>query len=200
MTRSGVAAATLCSVLLLTACPKRISEQPVKSGPPRAFRLLAETAERETTEIQDTRNDLEIDTREHERTPHVVAVGETPLMKLEGARARLSGDQSGGKEWRVDNFILLEVINDRGQVTSRSAVGFVPDGVMHGSERLDNVGKMGFGFEGGEVDITSKLPENEAFKVRATALDYYGVGSVTDVFLVLDYGGKSSADDDLRDR
>ena len=163
--------AALFALVVLSGCPKRVVA-PVKSGPPRAFQLLAETAERETTQIAEMRSDLEVDTREHERTPHVVAVGETPLLKLEGARARLSGDAAGGKDWRVDNFILLEVINDRGQVLSRSAIGFVPDGVLFGRERLDNIGKMGFAFEPAEIDITGKLPENEPFKVRATALDY----------------------------
>lgn len=191
--------AAVFGVVVLSGCPKRAP--PPKIGPPRAYRLLADTAERETTQIEELRSDLEVDTREHERTPHVVAVGETPLLKLDGARARLAGDEGATKDWRVDNFILLEIVDDRGQILSRSAVGFVPDGVMFGRERLDNVGKMAFAFEAGEIDITSKLPETGSFKIRATALDYYGVGAVTDVFVVLDYGAKATTgDDDLRER
>ncbi|MFL5319292.1 MAG: hypothetical protein ACJ790_06510 [Myxococcaceae bacterium] len=194
-------AISLAVVFLLTGCPKRVETQ-VKSGPPRPFRLLAETPERETLQIPDKRQDIEVDTREFERTPRVVATGETPMIKLDGARARLFGDAAGTKGWEVDNFVLLEIIGANGQVLSRAAVGYAPEGVEIANERIDNVGKMGFGFEPGEVDVTGKLPENEPFKVRATALDYSGVGRVTDVFLVLDYGGNGTTGEgeDLREK
>lgn len=187
------------AALLFFGCPKRVETDKPKEGPPRPFRLLAETAQRETTQLSEKRDDIEIDTREYDRTPGVVAKGETPLIKLEGARARLFGDEAMSKGWEVDNLILIEVLNASGQVINRAAIGFAPEGVIQGKERIDNIGKMGFAFEPGEIDLTSKLPENEPFKIRATALDYSGVGRVSDVFVVLDYGGRGSSEgDDLR--
>ena len=75
--------------LLLAACPKRVDAVP--TGPPAAVRLLADTPERETTQLNELRQDIEIDTHDHDRTPHVVATGETPLMSLENRGARLYG-------------------------------------------------------------------------------------------------------------
>jgi hypothetical protein len=158
--------------------------------------LRADTPERETSQIQQKREDVEIDTRDFERTPRVVATGETPLLRLEGARARLYGDAAGKQGFSVDNLILLEVLDEKGHVLNRGAVGFT-DMVRIGKEQVDSVGPMSFNFEPGVVDITGLLPESAPFKVRATALDYSGVGRVSNVFLLLESPAKG-AEDDLR--
>jgi hypothetical protein len=156
--------------------------------------LLAETPERETSQIEERRDDVEIDTRDFERTPRVVATGETPLLRLEGARARLYGDAAGKEGFSVDNLVLLEVLDDKGKVLNRGAVGF-SDLVLIGKEQVDNVGRMSFTFDAGEVDVTNLLPENAPFKVRATVLDYSGVGRVSNVYLLLEPRGNASEDD-----
>ncbi|MDY7228511.1 hypothetical protein [Hyalangium rubrum] len=173
---------------------KQVPATPTRSGPPRALQLLADTAERETSQIEARREDVEIDTRDFERTPRVVATGETALLRLEGARARLYGDAAGKEGFSVDNFILLEVLGDKGQVLNRGAVGFT-DGVLIGRERVDSVGRMSFAFEAGEVDVTNLLPESAPFKVRATVLDYSGVGRVSNVFLLLESPNRATEDD-----
>lgn len=178
------------------ACVKQVPATPTRSGPPRPVQLLADTPERETSQIQQKREDVEIDTRDFERTPRVVATGETPLLRLEGARARLYGDAAGKEGFSVDNLILLEVLDEKGHVLNRGAVGFT-DMVRIGKEQVDSVGPMSFNFEPGVVDITGLLPEAAPFKVRATALDYSGVGRVSNVFLLLESPAKS-AEDDLR--
>jgi hypothetical protein len=178
------------------ACVKQVPTTPARSGPPRPVQLLADTPERETSRIQQKREDVEIDTRDFERTPRVVATGETPLLRLEGARARLYGDAAGKEGFSVDNLLLLEVLDEKGHVLNRGAVGFT-DMVRIGKEQVDSVGPMSFNFEPGVVDITSLLPETAPFKVRATALDYSGVGRVSNVFLLLESPTKS-AEDDLR--
>src|SRR5687767_9762650 len=99
----------LVALSALAACPKRV--EPSGTGPPRPFQLLASAAERETTQINDKRVDLEIDTRDFERTPRVVATGETPVIKLDGMRAKLYGDAERTQGWSVDNFVLLEVLS-----------------------------------------------------------------------------------------
>lgn len=184
--------------LSLLACVKQVPETPTRSWPPRPVQLLAETAERETSQIPEKREDVEIDTRDFERTPRVVATGETPLLRLEGARARLYGDAAGKEGFSVDNLILLEVLDEKGRVLNRGAVGFT-DFVRVGREPVDNVGPMSFQFEPGLVDLTHLLPESAPFKVRATALDYSGVGRVSNVFLLLEPRARSN-EDDLRNQ
>jgi hypothetical protein len=183
------------SVALL-GCPKRV-EGGSSSGPPAAVRLIADTAERETTAITELRNDLEIDTRDHDRTPHVVATGETPMMSMDGRVARLYGDAEGTKGWSVDNFLLVEVLADNGRVLDRVVVGFT-DGVMSGNERIDNLGRQAFNFEAGEINLTPRLPERQPFKLRATALDYFGVGRVSDVFVVMKGESGERSGDELK--
>lgn len=178
------------------ACMKQVPATPTRSGPPRPVQLLAETPERETSQIEARREDVEIDTRDFERTPRVVATGETPLLRLEGARARLYGDAAGKEGFSVDNLVLLEVLDEKGQVLNRGAVGFT-DLVRIGKEQVDSVGRMSFTFEAGEVELTHLLPESAPFKVRATVLDYSGVGRVSNVFLLLEPRG-SGNEDDLR--
>lgn len=170
-----------------------------KSGPPRAFQLLQETPERETTQIEEQREDVQVNARGLDGTPRVVATGETPLIQLQGARARLYGDEARTQGWSVDNFVLLEVLDEKGNVLGRANAGFA-QGVQVGSEVIDNVGRMAFSFEPGEIDITNRLPEKQPFKVRATALDAGGVGRVSSLYLVLEYADRSGSDDDLRNQ
>ena len=194
-------ARTLCLAVVAVsflACVKQVPATPTRSGPPRAVQLLADTPERETSQIQEKREDVEIDTRDFERTPRVVATGETPLLRLEGDKARLYGDAAGKEGFSVDNLILLEVLDEKGKVLNRGAVGFT-DFVKVGREPVDNVGPMSFNFEPGTVDITSLLPESAPFKVRATVLDYSGVGRVSNVFLLLESRSRGS-EDDLRNQ
>src|SRR5688572_10360987 len=173
--RKLVLAAVVASSL---GCVKQVPASPARPAAPRAVRLLTETAERETAQIEAKREDVEIDTRDFERTPRVVATGETPLLRLEGARARLYGDAAGKEGFSVDNLVLLEVLDEKGQVLNRGAVGFT-DLVMIGKEQVDSVGRMSFTFDAGEVEVTHLLPESAPFKIRATVLDYSGVGRVS---------------------
>lgn len=190
-----LAAVALSSV----ACMKHMPASTAAKGPlkPRVVQLLTDTPERETTQIEAKREDVEIDTRDYERTPRVVATGETPLLKLEGAHAGLYGNAEGTEGFSVDNCILLEVVDAAGKVVNRGVVGFT-DPVDIGKERVDNVGPMSFNLKAGDVDLTPKLPENEPFKLRATVLDYSGVGRVGNVFLVLQPQAQAGVEDDLR--
>jgi hypothetical protein len=171
---------------VLWACPSRV------------LQLLASTTQAEAGKSTQRREDVEVDTRDFERTPRVVATGETPYLRLEGARARLYGDKGATQGWSVHNFVLLEVIDPGGRVVGSAAIGF-SEGVVLGKEQVDNLGRMSFTFEPGEVDLTPKLPESEPFKLRVTALDYSGAGRVSDLFVVLDNAGaRRGAEDDLR--
>ncbi|MBN1206914.1 MAG: hypothetical protein JXB05_18665 [Myxococcaceae bacterium] len=192
MTARKLGLAVLAASFL--ACMKQVPATPTRSGPPRPIQLLAETPERETSQIEARREDVEIDTRDFERTPRVVATGESPLLRLEGAKARLYGDAAGKEGFSVDNFILIEVLDEKGQVLNRGAVGFT-DSVLIGRNQVDNVGPMSFTFEPGVVDLTNLLPESAPFKVRATVLDYSGVGRVSNVYLLLESPSRGNEDD-----
>jgi hypothetical protein len=181
--------------LSLTACLKRVPKPKVPEH--RAVKLLLEVPERETAQLTDLRKDLEVDTHDMDRTPHLVEAGETPVIELGSARARLAGNAEGTEAWSVDNFLLFDVLDANGEHLSSFVVGSAA-GVLRGNERLDNVGRMAFRFEGGEVDVTSHLPASKPFKLKVTALDYGGVGRVSNVFLVLDRAEHVTGSDDLR--
>ena len=188
-----LASAVVIGIALL-GCPKRAGGG---TSEPRTVRLIADAPERETTTIAELRSDIEIDTRDHERTPHVVATGETPLLTAEGLTVRLCGDEACTQGWSVDNFLLIEVVAENGKVLDRVSVGFT-DTVMMGSETVDNLGRRAFNFEPGEVNLTPKLPERQPFKLRATALDYFGVGRVSDVFVQLKPEAGERTGDELK--
>jgi hypothetical protein len=73
------------------------------------------------------------------------------------------------------------------------------NGLAEGKENIDLFGRRSFRFEPGEVNLVGLLPEKGRFRVRATVLDIGGVGSVSDVFLVVE-PQKAGAADDLQER
>jgi hypothetical protein len=180
-------------VLALCACPKNVE---VKApGEKKSVRLLALTAERETRNIGELASQYEADT-DQERTPHVVAVGESPLLMADGVTVTLAGDEAGTLGFSVDNFILLEVLSDDGKRVGRAAVGYV-NGLSEGKETIDLLGPGKFNFEANEVSLASILPERGRFRVRATVMDTGGVGRVSDVWLIVTPRA-AAAGDELR--
>jgi hypothetical protein len=190
VTRLLVAAAALA----LAGCVKRVEPAPVAR---QAVRLLAATPERETAKNPRVAQHLEADT-DQERTPRIVAEGETPLLPAEGVDVRLYGDEAGTQGFQVDNGLLLEVLGDDGQRRARVVVGYF-NGLSEGKENIDLFGRRSFRFEPGEVNLAGLLPEKGRFRVRATVLDIGGVGSVSDVFLVVEPRG-AAAVDELQER
>lgn len=182
------------AVLTLAGCVKRVEAGRVAR---QAVRLIAATPERETAKNPRIAQHLEADT-DQERTPRIVAEGETPLLPAEGVDVRLYGDEAGTQGFQVDNGLLLEVLGDDGQRRARVVVGYF-NGLAEGKENIDLFGRRSFRFEPGEVNLVGLLPEKGRFRVRATVLDIGGVGSVSDVFLVVEPRG-AAAVDDLQDR
>lgn len=180
----------LLAAVALTACPKNVEVKPVER---KGVRLIGATPERESTAIQQLAMQLEADT-DQERTPHVVATGESPLLQADGAEVFLSGDEAGTQGFAVDNCILLEVLSEDGKRLGRAAVGYL-NGLSEGKEQIDLLGRRAFKFEANEVSLATLLPEKGRFKVRAMVLDIGGVGSVSDVFLVITPRTKPAADD-----
>lgn len=185
----------LVALVLLCGCPKNVDSKPLTER--RGVRLLALTAERETRNIPELARQLEADT-DQERTPHVVAVGESPLLSADGVEVMLAGDEQGTQGFAVDNCILLEVLSDDGKRLGRAAIGYL-NGLSEGKEQIDLLGRRAFKFDANEVNLASLIPEHGRFRVRATVLDIGGVGHVSDVFLVLTPRATLPADD-LRER
>lgn len=168
--------------VLAAACVKAPPSDQLPANQPRAVMLIQDTAERETTQWPSVREDVTIDTTTYDRTPHVVAFGETPVLQSEGAEVRLYGDKDGNQGWSVDNVLLLELFDASGAIKDRTAVGFT-DGLLIGKEHVDLLGRQSFRFDAGEVDLSRFVPEHGAWKLRATVLDYYGVGHSSDIWL-----------------
>ncbi|GHG64267.1 hypothetical protein [Comamonas sp. JC664] len=190
----------LAASLGLMACARQVpaSATPAAStsSAPRAVRLLLDTPAKETHTLTKLREDVEVDATEGERIPRVVATGQTPVLHRGNHRARLYGDAQGTLGFAVDNFLLLEVVDAGGKVIRSATVGFT-EAVHMGNDQVDSIGRRAFNFEAGEVDITHLLPESEPFQLRVTALDTWGVGRVSDVYLVLAPDDRA-VEDDLR--
>ena len=186
----GLMRLLLAVLVLSSACVKRI-----ETVVPKTIQLLHDTPERETARLPEIRPDIEFDTKEQPREAHVVAKGETSLLESNGGRVRLFGDANASVGISVDNVLLLEVLTPDGKVLDRIAVGFT-EGLIMGKEHIDLLGRQAFNFEAGEVNISGKVPEHGPWKLRATVLDNYGVGRVSDVYVVID--AEEAPRDDLR--
>jgi hypothetical protein len=111
---------------------------------------------------------------------------------------RLFGDEAATKGIFVDNIVFLEVIGADGRVMRNAIIGF-SDPVSQGKETIDNLGRQAFSFEAGELSLNPLLPEHGSVRLRATVLDYFGVGRVSDVFVRIEPKA-SSGGDDLRNQ
>jgi len=100
-------------------------------------------------------------------------------------RVTLAGDREGRKGYRVDNFLLFEVRSSRG--VQRFYIGGTDhkSGITFRGKRVQQVGNNKLSFQAGKLDLTRFFPVGEALTLRAWALDYGGVGGVSDVFLIM---------------
>jgi hypothetical protein len=188
----------LLALLLLAACPKQV---PMPRGPahPTSYRVLTEAPEAETSTRTEQRPDVFVRTDQFDHTPVVVAKGEAGPLSLQGGKAQLFGDEAGTEGIAIDNFILFEVLDAQGTVKHRFTVGYHA-GVTVDNQEPDNVGANAFTFEPG-LDVTAQLPADAQFSLRATALDYGGVGRVSNVFLrVSPVADRTPTDDELKSR
>jgi hypothetical protein len=173
---------------------------PARGPAASSTRLISAEPEAETASRTEKRPDVFVRTDQFEdHVPKVVSKGEAGPLSLLGGRAQLFGDEAGSKGVEVDNFILFEVVDASGKVGSRFAVGYHPGVEVEGQE-VDNVGRNSFTLDPG-LDITDKLPGDAPFTLRATALDYGGVGRVSDVFLKISPRESATpTDDELKSR
>lgn len=188
----------LLLALALLGCPKQV---PLPHGPskPETYHLLPEAPEAETSTRTEQRPDVYVRTDTMEHTPVVVAKGEAGPLTVRGGKAQLCADEACTQGISVDNFILFEVVDAAGKVKHRFVVGF-HTGLTVDEQEPDYVGASAFNFEPG-LDVTAQLPPEEPFTLRATALDYGGVGRVTNVYLrISPVSEHTPTDDELKSR
>ena len=92
-----------------------------------------------------------------------------------GQRYFFAGDSLGKTGWRVDNFILIEIESAAG--IQRFIMGNT-DGspVEYQGQRLRHIEPS--------MDLSQYFPKNVPFRLTVSALDFGGIGYVTDLFLV----------------
>lgn len=107
-----------------------------------------------------------------------------------GGTVSLAGDAEGAKPIYIDN-ILVFCFNGSTCVSvgQRDAADFQQaDG---GS--IDQIGRKGFNFAAGEIDLTPYLAVGQATNIAAYAIDYGGLAGVSDIFLIVEGGTSAEA-------
>jgi hypothetical protein len=130
------------------------------------------------------RTDLQMQTSSWDKTPYTMYSAVYHLALKSSRKVLLAGNAQGSAGWTVDNFLLLEVFNTGGKLLKRVVIGN-HEPVKADNAAIEKLGDNKFGFVAGEIDITKLLPVNETFLLRASTVDYGGVGNCTDVFLFL---------------
>jgi len=197
MSRAAVVLAASALLVLTAAGCAKSGARPSYSGPPKAFKLLNETPEAETTTRVEKRSDLFVSVETGEPVPVVVAVGEIPNFNRSGGAVKLYGDEAGKEGWSVDNFVFVEVLNAKGVVVGRGVIGYQA-GLTAGKEQVDSLGQMKFSFGPGEIDLSPIIPANEPVTLKVTALDSGGVGRVSSLYAILSADQAATTDEDLR--
>ena len=132
---------------------------------------------------QNVRKDLTVDAARFDKIPYSMHVSSHDLMITTPAKFCLAGDAGGTKGWRVDNFLLIEILDQRGNLTS-SALAGLTETVRRNGNPIETIGRSSDSFNACEIDVTKLLPVGRPFRLRASAMDYGYVGFVSDVFIV----------------
>ena len=119
-------------------------------------------------------------------TPYTIAPSvEITFFVGSGQTVFLAGDAAGVGGWEVDNFLFVEILQGgRRGAAPRFVIGWV-DPVYFGNELLPRVGDSRAAFSPSESDITAFFEPGTQARVRVHALDYGGLGFVSEVFLVV---------------
>jgi hypothetical protein len=186
--RLTLLAAVLAPIACAGACATHQHPQ-LQPSPPGIFPILQAVGPTPTGALLKVarREDIEVRPTNFEVTPAVVATGVSPPFVL-GPQTRVSfaGDAAGTKGWRVDNVLLVEVLDTEDKVLDAFVIGFLTGRVYQGHELLENVGAWSPNFDPRSPDLSLRLPRGERIKLRVTALDNGNVGSVSDLFLVIE--------------
>ncbi|MEE8371068.1 MAG: hypothetical protein V3R73_02895 [Sphingomonadales bacterium] len=109
---------------------------------------------------------------------HVQTPFRTVLNRKEGEKIILAGSPDGTAGWRIDNFVFIEITS--GNTADRFYLGTVSSVEYRG--RI--LRSMGGGFGQGPFDLTPFIPPGVPATITIYALDYGGIGYVSDLFIV----------------
>jgi hypothetical protein len=130
------------------------------------------------------RNDLVVNTRSYDRTPYFMTAPREYLLDLRKLdRACLAGDAPGKAKVTIDNFLLIEVFEADGR--------FIKAGTVGSHEGLTRTGQgvtelaSGYSHAACAVDLRNFLPSGRPFRLKASAMDYGGIGYSSDIWLQL---------------
>mgnify|MGYP001067284206 CR=1 FL=1 len=148
---------------------------------------------------QNQRSDLVMHTSSWDRTPYFMTPPKEFELNFERIdRACLAGDAEGRTGLRIDNFLLLELFDPSGQAIGATTVGN-HEGVSRNGQRLGQSGRGSHDFGACEVDLKGFLPVGRPFRLKATPMDYGGVGYASDFWLLLDGQGGATESPGGRD-
>lgn len=149
-----------------------------------SYRVFYAVPKRDSKAFKANKEDrLAVDTTRYDQTPYYLTTPFKKELYLEGnQRCYLSGSDSGSAGWSVDNFLFIEILSREG--AQRFVVGST-DAVSYKGRPVGRLGRDSVSFGAGEIDLTPYIPRQTNVTVRISALDYGGVGYVSDLFLVV---------------
>lgn len=130
------------------------------------------------------RNDLKIDTWMWDKIPYYMNTSSTKVILRFSKRIKLAGDSKGTEPWEIDNFLLLEIMDKSGTILKRSVIGDHDD-VSFDGRVIDKIGPQRMTFNAGSIEITHLFPINQEITLKASAMDYGGLGKVSNIFLII---------------
>lgn len=170
-----------------SACWKHLT---ISAGPaepvqhPSVVRLFSEVPKQGSAAFRsNTYPSVRIATGAWDPVPYHMAPPFTGTVTVDPQQmVMLAGDENGTRPWSIDNFLLFEISSSSG--TNRFVVGTV-EPVSFDGQGVPQVGPSGFSFSPGSLDLTDLFPKGEPVELKVSALDYGGVGGVSDVYLII---------------
>lgn len=122
---------------------------------------------------------VRVETQRWDRTPYHLTRSFTSRIRIApGEKIILAGDRRGERPIFIDNFLLFELHSAQG--TNIFFVGLA-EPITYNGRPVRRVGSDG---ARQLLDLTPEFPVGTDVEVTVYALDYGGVGGVSDVFLV----------------
>jgi len=161
----------------------------VKLHEAKSVKIVSAVARQKTPAYHSNqRADLSMQTSKWDKKPSIMGEETTDMLFLDKPRKiRLAGDEEGKRGWKVDNFILVEIMDEAGTVTNRKIVGRLDSGdsLHQGGKRVSQLQPNSMIFTPKQVDI-GPLPVKKPFKLKVTSLDYGEFGEVSDVYMIIE--------------
>jgi bifunctional DNA-binding transcriptional regulator/antitoxin component of YhaV-PrlF toxin-antitoxin module len=147
----------------------------------RSLKLFDKVAKKSSSEFKkNTCNTVRVDTKSYDRVPyHLTRPFKGQITIPAGARVFLSSNPDKRASITVDNFIVM------GYSSSSGSGEFVigqHEPVYLNNRRIAKLGSNGFHHN---LELTKNFPQGVTVSLWAYALDYGGVGSLSDVYLIV---------------